>query len=114
MHIINPDNSTQSFTILTRDRDTTTVDVTITDETTRDETTETVTGSDTTKGRLTFNVALTPVEGRYYQITVAASGQVLYMGKAYATTQTELDKYTLYQGEHTSQSGSNTTFVYPS
>lgn len=113
MHIMNPDNSTQSLTLLTRTRGTNTVQVEITDETTRVAATQTVTGTTTTKGRFSLVVNFTPVEDHYYQITITESGDVLYMGKAYATTQTELDKFTLYQGAHTSQEGSNTTFVYP-
>lgn len=96
MHIVSTTSSTITFAPRAVE---TGVSVKITDEETNTSATESLTATES-GNFLSITPSYTFKEGRYYNIKVSGSTE-LYRGKVYCTNQTDLEKFSVNNGEFT-------------
>lgn len=108
MHIVTTTDS--AITLVPRAFETS-VSVVITDEETNTSTTESLTATRDVN-YLVIDPAYTFVEGRYYTIKVTGTDE-LYRGKVYCTNQTDLEKFSINNGEFTYyEEGTDNQYIY--
>lgn len=96
MHIVSTTSSTITFAPRLVE---TNVSVKITDEETNTSATESLTATES-GNFLVIEPSYTFKEGRYYNIKVTGSNEI-YRGKVYCTNQTDLEKFSVNNGEFT-------------
>ena len=77
-----------------------TVSIKITDEETNTSTTEFLTATKEAN-YLHITPSFTFIQGRYYNIRISAATNEIYRGRVYCTNQTDLEKFSVNNGEFT-------------
>jgi hypothetical protein len=97
MHIVRTDN--QLLKITPRSYSTDQVTVTVTNETTNTSQEQTLTPV-ASGNHMNITGTFTFAQGIFYYFVVSQGGSEIYRGKIFCTDQTDLEKYTVNQGQY--------------
>jgi hypothetical protein len=109
MHILKPIGTSQDIVIIPRSHPAS-VDVELTDESTN-TTAEPVMTAVSLDGFLTLSGILSVVDGRYYVIECFDGLELIYRGRCFVTSQTDLPKYSVNEGVYTEEQSFDNDFI---
>jgi hypothetical protein len=111
MHIVQPIATTQAIVLVPRAfAEGSEVAVYLTDESTN--TTATITPSVTeADGYMTLAAIYDVNEGTFYTLEVVLSGTVIYRGRVFCTSQTDLAQYTVNENQYVTEDSYNNEFI---
>ena len=104
MHIVKTDN--QLLKIVPRSYTTDQVTVTVTNESTNTSQSQTLTPV-VSGNHINITGTFTFAEGIFYYFVVSQGGSEIYRGNIFCTDQTDLEDYTVNQGQYTSYEKAN-------